>query len=126
MHASQARDLSDVGVANQVLIKHGADLRFCRESRLWHVYEQGCWKPDDLDALSRVEDTVLELVSQNPNEPQAERLKAQQRLESVLRNLRHKPGIKVSINDFDSDPLLLNATNGAIDLRTGDLHPHER
>ena len=125
---SQARDFSDVGVANQVLIDHGADLRYCVESRQWLVYKEGVWEwePDDLAALDRVEATVIALVSQCPTGPKAEMLKSQQRLEAALRNLRHKGGVRISVNDLDSDPMLLNALNGTIDLRSGQLRPHDK
>lgn len=33
--------------------------------------------------------------------------------------------IRARMEDFDRDPMLLNAANGAIDLRTGKLRPHD-
>lgn len=34
------------------------------------------------------------------------------------------PEISVSVNDFDTDPYLLNCLNGTINLRSGELQPH--
>lgn len=34
-------------------------------------------------------------------------------------------GIQAQVTDFDSNPDLLNAANGVVDLRTGDLRPHD-
>jgi putative DNA primase/helicase len=119
-------DFSDVDVADQVRAEHGADLRYCVQTRNWLVFAQGRWQPDGLAALGRVEETVLTLVGQNPTDPKAAMMKAQQRLESVLRNLRHKDGISVSEEDLDTQPMLLNALNGTIDLRTAELRPHDR
>jgi putative DNA primase/helicase len=38
---------------------------------------------------------------------------------------RSEPGIAVGPADLDADPWLLNVRNGTIDLRTGDLRPHQ-
>jgi putative DNA primase/helicase len=35
------------------------------------------------------------------------------------------PGIFVEASDFDAHPDLLNVRNGVVDLRSGELHPHE-
>jgi putative DNA primase/helicase len=37
-----------------------------------------------------------------------------------------EPGIPAKLEDFDSDPLLINCRNGAVDLASGDLHPQSR
>jgi putative DNA primase/helicase len=39
---------------------------------------------------------------------------------------RFEDGIPARPDDFDQDPWLLNVANGTLDLRTGDLSPHDR
>lgn len=36
------------------------------------------------------------------------------------------PRVRISDTDFDTDPMLFNVQNGTIDLRTGELRPHDR
>ena len=46
-------------------------------------------------------------------------------LEALVKGASTEPAIQKSINDLDADPDQLNTPNGAIDLRTGGLHPHD-
>lgn len=45
---------------------------------------------------------------------------------SVLETAKTFPQINVSVQDFDTDPLSLNVTNGLLDLRTMTLRPHDK
>ena len=42
-------------------------------------------------------------------------------IDQTTRVLRDLPGVVMSLNDFDADPNLLQAANGVIDLRTGEI-----
>lgn len=46
------------------------------------------------------------------------------RLEAMLKVTRTLPTVAARMSDFDSDPMLLNCSNAAVDLRTGELLPH--
>lgn len=62
-----------------------------------------------------------------------------ERVKSFLFKLRHEPNEKYKIirelgttaeyrtveNEFDTNPYLLNVDNGSVDLRTGELRPHD-
>jgi putative DNA primase/helicase len=43
----------------------------------------------------------------------------------VLTLASTEEGIAVTPDDLDADPLLLNCPNGTVDLRTGELRPHD-
>ena len=47
------------------------------------------------------------------------------RIHAMLDLARSAPGIPVLAEDLDADPWLLNVANGTVDLRTGDLRPHD-
>ncbi len=47
------------------------------------------------------------------------------RIRAAIDLTRSIPGIATTPDDLDSDPWLLNVTNGTIDLRTGQLRPHD-
>lgn len=42
----------------------------------------------------------------------------------MIEGLRSIPGVQVSYEVFDTNPWLLNVKNGTVDLRTGELRPH--
>jgi putative DNA primase/helicase len=54
----------------------------------------------------------------------ARRFKRTNFIDAVLKELRSLPGVFVSINDFDTQPDLLGAANGVVDLRSGLLRPY--
>ena len=56
----------------------------------------------------------------------AKRCQARSQLENMAKLAQSEPIIPAVPDDFDSDPWLLNVTNGLLDLRTGTLRPHER
>ena len=47
------------------------------------------------------------------------------RIRAMVELARTESGIPVAVSKLDSDPWILNALNGTIDLRTGDLSPHD-
>jgi putative DNA primase/helicase len=47
------------------------------------------------------------------------------RIDAVIWLARSEPGINVSQADFDTHPWLLNVENGVLDLRSGELLPHD-
>jgi len=55
----------------------------------------------------------------------AEHASSSRGIDAVIKELKALPGVAVSINDFDRHKDLLAARNGVIDLRTGELLPHD-
>jgi len=51
---------------------------------------------------------------------------AENRCTAMLKAAEHRAGIVASADAFDTDPWLLNVNNGTLDLRTGELRPHDR
>lgn len=46
-------------------------------------------------------------------------------LNASLEQAKKQAGLKVKVSELDADPMLLNAQNGIVDLRTGELMPHD-
>ena len=47
-------------------------------------------------------------------------------IRALLSRAAAEEGVPVLLNDLDADPWLLNVANGTVDLRTGQLRPHDR
>src|SRR5207302_1822211 len=47
-------------------------------------------------------------------------------IEAAIRLAQSAPGIAVTPEQFDTDPLAFNCLNGTLDLHTGELRPHRR
>ncbi|WP_172385197.1 phage/plasmid primase, P4 family [Streptomyces sp. MNP-20] len=48
------------------------------------------------------------------------------RIDALMKELRSVPHVHVDPGDFDSHPELLTFRNGTVDLRTGQIRPHDR
>ncbi len=49
-----------------------------------------------------------------------------ERLTAMLKSAQSMPEIAVSVDQFNTDRFLLNCQNGVVNLRTGELYPHDR
>lgn len=128
---------ADLGNARRLVLRHGADLRFCWPWRSWLCWDEARWRQDDTAAVSRMaKATVAAMYTEGAGLEDEEarkalvrhamRSEARPRIDAMISLTRSEPGIPVLPDDLDRDPLLLNVLNGTIDLRTGELLPHER
>jgi putative DNA primase/helicase len=128
--------LSDLGNARRLIDRHGENLRYCVEMKKWLVWTGHVWVTADCGEVERfAKQTVGEMYSQaaqnDPNERQrlarhALKCEAENRLCAMVNLAETEPNVPVRTSQLDSDPWLLNCTNGAIDLSSGRLLPHNR
>jgi putative DNA primase/helicase len=70
---------------------------------------------------------AIKAAQKRANELQKWAVKSQskERLKAMVELAQSEPGIASHAADFDRDPWLLNVQNGILDLRTGELSPHD-
>ena len=128
--------LTEQTLAERMVHRHGKDLRFCT-THDWLVWTGQRWRRDDLlEVERRVKETILSLGREAFDIGDDARRKAvldfarssetNHRRNSVISLARSEPGIPIRADDLDCDPWLLNVENGTIDLRKGELRPHDR
>jgi putative DNA primase/helicase len=141
---------TDLGNAERLAKRHGHELRYCDKRGGWHVWDGMRWKENEaggaerrahLVARSLYEEAAL-IAREAAEEPDpdarkriqsradqcmqhAKRTEHASRLSAMLEVGRSVLPIAVSADEVDVDPWLLNAQNGTIDLRTGELRPHD-
>lgn len=73
------------------------------------------------------ESAVVKAAQKRAKELQAWAIKSQakDRLSAMIALAQSEPTIAAHATDFDRDPWLLNVQNGILDLRTGELSPHD-
>lgn len=125
---------SDYGNAQLLRDAYGSDLRYVREPGRWYCYRDGVWR-DDIDATAqatamRATDLMRDLAAALPDADRKSALRWAQQSAYVsrLRGMLWCAGamLSESLADFDRHPYLLNCANGTVDLRTGELAPHDR
>lgn len=128
---------TDVGNGLRLVRQHGRDLRYCEALGGWLVWDGRRWAPDLTgDAVQRAKATARQIYAEAKDEPDEDASKAlgkwaiasesAQRINAMLAMASTEPAIAATPADFDADPWVLNASNGTIDLRTGEIRPHRR
>jgi putative DNA primase/helicase len=100
-------------------------LRYCEKHKKWYIYENGRWVVDTSEM--RVHNKVqvllrlLELYCDESQKDLSEYKKTVRKCMSdpIVRRILHNSRFKMMVDatDFDSDPYLLNCTNGVYDMQ---------
>ena len=133
----QSFNLTDYGNGERFAAQHGADVRYCFAWDKWLVWDGRRFKVDDGALSHRLGKQTVRAIYQEAAAAasakeraaiaqHAVRSEAAAKIDAMLKMARSEDGIPVAPDDLDRDPDILNAENGTIDLRTGDLRPHDR
>jgi putative DNA primase/helicase len=128
---------TDIGNAERLVHAHGHAIRFEVRRRRWHVWDGTRWAPDDRQVVQQfakrtvraIRAEVRALESKADQKDLAEwaaHSEGNVRIKALLERAESEPGIPVTHEELDRDPFALNLLNGTLDLRTGELHPHDR
>lgn len=131
------RKCTDTGNAERLIALYGNALRYCAPWKAWLVWDGKRWERDvrgrvhhyaKLTARSiyseaaRIEDAdVRKAVAE-----WAKKSESRDKRAAMVVCAQSEPSIAVHFADLDRDPMLLNVTNGTIDLKTGVRRAHER
>lgn len=128
--------LTDLGNARRLVALFGDDFRWCQH--LGMLYWDGRrWAKDSTGAVERMaKEAVRGIYAEAANDPDVSQRKAlaswatrsesATRLRDMVALARSEPGVPVIPDQLDAGPMLLNVLNGTIDLRSGELRPHDR
>jgi hypothetical protein len=127
---------TDSGNAERFAADHGHEVRFCHNTGKWFIWDGQRWVKDDIGQVYRLaKHTVRRMLAESleadgDDRPvlvkHALRSESEPRLRALLNLARNERGMPVRVVELDSDPQLLNVSNGTIDLRTGLLREHRR
>jgi P4 family phage/plasmid primase-like protien len=123
---------NDTGNAERLVRDFGNRIRHADGK--WFVWNGRSWAPDHYRRLERMAEKVVVRIFNEANQlPEKER-EAQQRWAikcgdrsrrtNMIAVAAAKRGVLKRLTDFDQDLWAFNVKNGTIDLRTGQLRPH--
>jgi putative DNA primase/helicase len=126
--------LSDVGNAERLVKRHGDKIRYCSSLGKWFIWNRKIWEKDNSGKIiSHAIETARSIYQEarratnldDQAKASKHALKSQKRprLEAMVYLAQHM--VPVSQDELDSDPWLLNVENGTVDLKTGNLLPHD-
>ena len=122
---------NDAGNAERLRALYGRDLLYSRLERSWLAWDGCRWVPDPGGRVYRfAKRAMAEYLRQaveagNMDQERFARDSLNDnRIRAALNSLR--ADVEIDPVDMDSHPLLLNFTNGTVDLQTGILREHRR
>lgn len=127
---------TDLGNAERLVARHGAQLRYVHAWKKWIVWDGRMWVVDSSGAIiRRAKETVRSIYREaaaTGDDDDRKRLarwamisESRKMIEAGIALAQSEKGIPVDPNDLDRDPMLLNVLNGTVDLRTGRISPHD-
>jgi putative DNA primase/helicase len=130
---------TELGYARRLVHVYGGRLRYVPAWHRWLVWDGQRWAHDTTGQAQRwakviarrITTDALAIADNDPERNRKAELSLARRGESshavagALTLAGTEPGIVATPDDLDADPFLLNCTNGTLDLRTGELRPHD-
>lgn len=123
---------TDSGNGERLVAMFREDIRYCIEMNAWLVWDGRRWAKDDPQAITqRGKDMARVLYEQARNREEhrkkwARTSESQASIAAMLKRAATEDGVPVFAAELDQHAYLLNCLNGVVDLRTGDLLPHDR
>lgn len=128
---------TDYGNAERLVYYHGDILRYCDPKKTWFVWNGLYWKPDNSLEIDRLaKDTVRKVYIEAGNckdakirdniSAHARKSEANSKIQAMIALAKSEKEAVISVDDLDTNNYLLNCQNGTLDLRTGELLPHNR
>lgn len=133
---ARRHNLTDLGNARRLVDNFGFDIRFVPAWGKWFMWDGTRWAEDETGTVERLAKKVpLVIYEEGLNETDERRQKVMRwgassensgKIQAMISLAQTEPGIPIRHQDLDNKPFTLNCLNGAIDLTTGQLRPHDR
>jgi putative DNA primase/helicase len=120
-------EFADDAIALRFSERYGDDLRYTALWGRWSKWDGSRWRRDDTLAVFDLIRKFCRLVSTRcSDEKLARRLASAETVYAVERLIRNDRRHAATVDQWDSDPMLLNTPAGTVDLGTGTLRAHRR
>ena len=145
--------LNDTGNGMRLVDKHRNTVRYCADEKCWYVWDGIRWNQNESEIQELAKGVAFDIRAETEglippvrtgNQTQDDKATKQfEAVQSALSSWANQSGSGMHLvqtikcassdpriscvrSDFDSQPHLLNCTNGVIDLKLGTLMPHDR
>ncbi|MFE5159106.1 phage/plasmid primase, P4 family [Streptomyces sp. NPDC056697] len=127
--AREMFDSTDVGLAVRLrdyMRRNGGGVRYARGLGFL-VWDGKIWTPNSDAVREALHQMGAEMLAGGDDFERKLALKAltNRMIDGILKELPAVPGVPAKAEDFDATPELLSVANGTVNLRTGNLHPHD-
>lgn len=129
-------ELNDTGNAHRLAANFRGQIKYNVDNKLWMTYNGKYWQHDVYGQVKNYAEILIEemkndaIIAQGDHKKQVlaniKRVMSSGGKEAMIKETQHLEGIPVTNADFDREPYYFNTPVGVIDLRSGDILPHER
>lgn len=116
--------LSEDELALWFIEEHKTEIRFVASRHKWMIYRRGVWITDETKVVSDMIRQCLRRFSKGQDSNEAKKIASARMVDAVNRLAQSDPKTSATINQWDTDPELLNTPTGTVDLRTGKIRAH--
>ena len=129
-------DMTDTGNAQRLKDKFGHIIRYSYNRKKWYFWDGKVWRMDDSGEVKKLADVIVEDIKREAFMEQDEKTQmdllkwanktaSSKGKESMIKECQHLDGIPASPESFDVYTDYINCQNGIINLRNGELIPHD-
>lgn len=135
--------LHDDGNAKRLARSYSKELRYATDRQCWYYFDKRRWVRDPearrakraavASATSLEEECSGKVIWPQLWPKMVEKVRKHAiasrnlgRVKAAVELASTLPSLAITTEKFDRDPFLLNITNGSLDLKTGELRPHDR
>jgi putative DNA primase/helicase len=125
-----AEPLSELGYARRLIAVYGDRIRYVPAWRRWLIWDGQRWAHDSTGQAARWAKSIArrvtaDAIAAGSQVSLARRDESSAGIAGALTLAGTEEGVVVTPDDLDANPFLLNCPNGILDLRTGQLGPHD-
>lgn len=129
-------DMTDTGNAHRLYDRFGNIVRYSYNRKKWMYWDGKVWRLDESGEVKKLADIICEDIKreaflEQDDSTQMEMLKWAQRTaqsrnkEAMIKECQHLEDVPASPDAFDAYADYLNCQNGVVNLRNGELIPHD-
>lgn len=127
----------DTGNAERMFDYFGSILKYSYVDKRWLYYRDGKWAYDNVGEIFRVADATLDIMKKesalweeheggiyyDDYKKHLKKTRSNNMKKAMVKELEHR--VPILPKNMDTDKMYVNCKNGIIDLRTGELIPHD-
>ena len=133
---TEAYDQTDTGNAHRLYDRFGKIIRYSFNRKKWYFWTGKMWTLDESGEIKKLADEICEDLKREAWNVQDEDLQekalkfakktaSSNSKEAMIKECQHIEDIPASPDDFDAYVDYLNCQNGIVNLRNGELIPHD-
>lgn len=119
-------EFSEEALALRFAEKHGMTLRYVAAWGRWMLWDGKCWQQDNtLQVLNFARMICRQAAASCNKDNHAKRIASAQTVSAIERLAKTDRRIAATVEQWDTNPWLLNTPKGVVDLRTGVMRLHQ-